>query len=136
MAGALQTYELCDVFEILTENEILTQCNHRNVAHAQLQQALATTCIVENVYSFEGYAFARKKLFRPETATSSRLSEEDELVGDGIHDSARWEEGLQGYSRPARSVKATPSARAWSIVRTVQCYNRGLACTPIDSLCS
>ncbi|MGH7184730.1 MAG: hypothetical protein ACREIB_00410 [Pseudomonadota bacterium] len=28
---------------------------------------------------------ARKKLFRPQTAASPRLEEEDELVGDGVH---------------------------------------------------
>jgi hypothetical protein len=30
-------------------------------------------------------AFARKKLFRPQTAASARLREEDELFRDGVH---------------------------------------------------
>jgi hypothetical protein len=58
----------------------------RHVAHAQRQQALAAARIVQNIDRLKCDAFARKKLFRPKTGTSARLSEKDESVGNASHD--------------------------------------------------
>jgi hypothetical protein len=44
-----------------------------------LEQALATGRIVQDINGDEINFFARKKLFRPETAASPRLGKQDEL---------------------------------------------------------
>ena len=85
VASALKSHELCDVFQVLSEDELFTSRDHGHVSHTELQQALATTLVVQDIDMIEGYAFARKKLFRPETAASPRLREQYELLSDGIH---------------------------------------------------
>jgi hypothetical protein len=85
MAGALQTDELGDVLEILTEHELIAARNHRHVAHAEREQFLTAAGIVEYVDRDEIDVFFRKKLFRSEAAASPRLGEQYELVGDCVH---------------------------------------------------
>jgi hypothetical protein len=86
MTGALQADELGDVFEILSEDEVLAFCDDGHVAHTELEQSLAPACVVQNVDMLVIDAFARKKLFRPKTAASPRLSEQNEFLGDGVHE--------------------------------------------------
>jgi hypothetical protein len=85
VTGPLETDEFRDVFEILAEDIVLAFGNDRNVAYAELEQTLASTCVVEHVDVLVVDAFTRKKLFRPETATSSRLREQYEFFCDGVH---------------------------------------------------
>ena len=85
MPRALQTNEFGHVFEVLSEDEVLAFRNHRHIAHAELEQSLAPSGVVQYVYVFVIDAFARKKLLRPETAASPRLREEHELFGDSVH---------------------------------------------------
>jgi hypothetical protein len=82
---ALQAHELGHVFEVLAEYELLALRNHRHVTHAELEQALAAASVVQYVDVFESDALTRKKLFRPETTASARLSEENEFVSDRVH---------------------------------------------------
>jgi len=53
--------------------------NHRDIAYSELEQAFAACRIVQDVNGDEINFFARKKLFRPETAASPRLGKQDEL---------------------------------------------------------
>jgi hypothetical protein len=109
----LQPDEFGDVFEILSEDEALASGDDRYVAHAELQQALAAARVVEDVDRFEIDAFTRKKLFRPKTAASTRLCEERELFGDGVH----------GESFVRESGKPTPDARSTARSARARCYN-------------
>jgi hypothetical protein len=86
VSGTLQADKLGNVFQILPEDECITFGHHRNITHAELQQPFASTGVVEHVDGFEVDAFARKKLFRPETAASARLREENEFLSDRVHD--------------------------------------------------
>jgi hypothetical protein len=81
VAGAGETDELGDVFQVLPEDEILASGDDGNVADTVGQQAVTARRVVEDVDGYEVDLFARKKLFRPETAASPRLGEEDELFG-------------------------------------------------------
>jgi hypothetical protein len=85
VSRTLQTDEFRDVFEVLTENEVIAFGYDRNVAYAELQQAVASAGVVQDVHGFEIDAFTRKKLFRPQTAASARLSEKREFFRDGVH---------------------------------------------------
>ena len=93
MARALQADELCDVFEILTEDVVLAFRDDRHIAHAELEEPLAAAGVVQNVDMLVIDAFARKKLFRPKTAASPRLSEQNEFLGGGIHRAPRSDGG-------------------------------------------
>lgn len=79
MAGALEADELGNVFQILTEYELLALGDNRDIAYAELEQAFAAGRIVQDINGNEVNFFARKKLFRPETAASPRLGKQDEL---------------------------------------------------------
>ena len=79
VAGALQADEFGDVFQILAKDELLAFGYDRYIAYAELEQAFAAIRVVEYVNGDEIYFFARKKLFRPETAASPRLGKQDEL---------------------------------------------------------
>lgn len=79
MAGALKTDELGNVFQILAEYELLALGDNRDIAHTELEQAFTAGRIVQDINGDEVYFFARKKLFRPETAASPRLGKQDEL---------------------------------------------------------
>jgi hypothetical protein len=59
---------------------------HRHGAHAELEQLLFSRRIVHHVNRDEVNAFLRKKLFRPQATTSTRLGEQDQFVGDTLHD--------------------------------------------------
>jgi hypothetical protein len=86
MPGALKAHEFGDVFEILAKYVLLAFGDDRHVAHAERQQPLAAARIVQNVDRFKFDPLARKKLFRPETGTSARLSEKYEFFGNASHD--------------------------------------------------
>jgi hypothetical protein len=79
MAGALEADKLGDILEVLPEYELIALGNHRNIAHAELEQAFAAGRIVQDINGDEIDFFARKKLFRPETAASPRLGKQNEL---------------------------------------------------------
>jgi len=59
--------------------------DYRHIAHAVLEQALTTLRVVQYVDGNKINFFARKKLFRPETAASPGLGKEYELFGGGAH---------------------------------------------------
>lgn len=79
MAGALEADKLGDIFQVLPEYELIALGNHRNIAYAELEQAFASSRIVQDINGDEINFFARKKLFRPETAASPRLGKQNEL---------------------------------------------------------
>jgi hypothetical protein len=79
MAGALEADKLGDILQVLPEYELIALGNHRNIAHAKLEQAFAAGRIVQDINGDEIDFFARKKLFRPETAASPRLGKQNEL---------------------------------------------------------
>ena len=106
MSRALQADEFRDVFEVLAEDEVLTFRDDRHVANAELEQSLAAAGIVQDVDMFVIDAFARKKLFRPKTAASARLREQNEFFSDGVHGRVGSWRGKQGYYPTRSSVKA------------------------------
>ena len=79
MAGALETDKLGDIFQILSEDELFALGDDRNISYAQLEQAFAAGRIVQDINGDKIDLFARKKLFRPETAASPGLGKQDEL---------------------------------------------------------
>jgi len=79
MAGALEADKLGDIFQVLPEYELIALGNHRNIAYDELEQAFASSRIVQDINGDEINFFARKKLFRPETAASPRLGKQNEL---------------------------------------------------------
>ena len=81
VARALEPDELGDVLEVLSEDVVSPLCDHRHVADAQREQLLPPAGILQHVDHDVVYASPRKKLFRPETAASPGLGEEDELFG-------------------------------------------------------
>jgi hypothetical protein len=85
VAGALQADKLGDVLEVLTENVLIASREHRHGAHAEFDQLLFSRRIVHHVNRDEVNALFRKKLFRPKATASTRLSEQDEFVGDVFH---------------------------------------------------
>jgi hypothetical protein len=86
MTGALQPDELGDIFEVLAKDVLLAPGHHGHVAHAEGEQPFPSPGIVQDVHGFEVDAFARKKLFRPETGASAGLGEKYEFVCDATHD--------------------------------------------------
>jgi hypothetical protein len=108
VSRTLQADEFGYVFEVLAENEVLAFGDDRYVTNTELQQALPPAGIVQDVDMLVIDALTRKKLFRPETAASPRLSEQNEFFGDGVHGRLDpWREEQDYY--PARSrVKARP----------------------------
>jgi hypothetical protein len=85
MPGALQTDKLGDVLEVLAENVLAASREYRHGADAELEQLLFARGIVDYVNRDEVNALFRKKLFRPKATASTRLSEQDEFVGDVFH---------------------------------------------------
>ena len=83
--AALQTHELGDVLKILAKDVLITFREHRYVAHAELEQLLASCGVVQYIERQEVNAFVRKKLFRSETAASAGLGEQDKSVADDFH---------------------------------------------------
>ena len=79
MPGALKADELGDIFEVLSEDELIALGDNGNIAYAELEQAFTAGRVVQDINGDEIDFFARKKLFRPETAASSRLGKQDEL---------------------------------------------------------
>jgi hypothetical protein len=63
----------------LSEYKLIALGNNRDIAHAELEQAFAAVRVIQDINGDEIDFFARKKLFRPETATSSRLGKQNEL---------------------------------------------------------
>jgi hypothetical protein len=85
VAGALQADKFGNIFKILAKDELLSPGNDGYIAHAVREQAFAALRIIQYVDGDEINFFARKKLFRPETATSSRLRKKYELFSGGVH---------------------------------------------------
>jgi len=79
VSGTLEADELGYVFQVLSEDKLLALGNDRDIAHTEFEQAFAARRIVQDINGDEIDFFARKKLFRPETATSPRLGKQDEL---------------------------------------------------------
>jgi hypothetical protein len=100
--GALEPDEFGDILEVLAEYVLVAFGDNRHVAHAEREQSLASSRIVQDVDRIELDALARKKLFRPETGASAGLGEEQEFVGDATHDFLP----MKNYDY--KSTKATP----------------------------
>ena len=83
--GALQANKLGDVFKVLTENVLIACREHRHGAHAEFEQPLLSRRVVGYVNRDEVDAFFRKKLFRSQATTSTRLGEQDKIVSDALH---------------------------------------------------
>ena len=79
VAGTLKSDKFGDIFQVLSEYKLIALGNNRDIAHAELEQAFAAVRVIQNINGDEIDFFARKKLFRPETAASSRLGKQDEL---------------------------------------------------------
>jgi hypothetical protein len=86
VTGALQAYELGDIFEVRTEHEVFAFGDDGNVADSELEQPLASAGVVQYIDDIVIDVFTRKKLFRTQAAASSRLREQNESVGGSIHD--------------------------------------------------
>ena len=85
MTAALQADELGNIFEILTENVLVSLGQHGHTARAQAQESLLAFPVVQNVEGDEAYALLRKKLFRSKTAASARLGKQNEIISDIFH---------------------------------------------------
>ena len=85
MSCALDANELGHIFEILAKNELLTSGEHGHGAHAEFKQLRAPGSIVQDIDAAEGDALFRKKLFRSEATASTRLSEQNKLIGANFH---------------------------------------------------
>jgi hypothetical protein len=85
VSSALEADEFRDVFEVLTEHEVVAFRYDRNVANTELEQPVAAAGVVQDVDVFVIDAFTRKKLFRPKTTASPRLREQNEFFSDDIH---------------------------------------------------
>jgi len=81
----LQADKLGDVFKVLTENVLIACREHRHGAHAEFEQPLLSRRIVDYVNRNEVNAFFRKKLFRSQATTSTRLGEQDKIVSNAFH---------------------------------------------------
>jgi len=82
VAGTLEADELGDIFEVLSEDELIALGDNGNVAYAELEQAFTAGRVAQNINGDEIDFFARKKLFRPEAAASPWLGKQDELFVD------------------------------------------------------
>jgi hypothetical protein len=88
VAGALQPDEFGNVLQVLAKDKLFALGDDRDVAYAELEQSFAALRIVQYINGDEINFFARKKLFRPETAASPGLGEKYELfVGAHMCDS-------------------------------------------------
>jgi len=85
VAGALQTDELGDVFQVLAKDKLFAPGHDRHIAHAELDQTFTALRIVQDIDGDKINFFARKKLFRPETTASPRLGKEYELFSGSAH---------------------------------------------------
>lgn len=85
MPGAVETDELRHVFQALRQGVGAAFGDYGHIAQAEFQQAFTAAGIVDYVDRFESYAFARKKLFRPETAASAGLGEKNKTLGGFFH---------------------------------------------------
>jgi hypothetical protein len=112
VAGALKADKFGNIFQILTEDELIALGNNRDIAHTELEQAFATCRIVQDINGDEIDFFARKKLFRPETTASPRLGKQNELfVGAHIGPLCRRLKGS------VRLTFSDAGRQGW------QCYN-------------
>jgi hypothetical protein len=79
VAGTLKADKLGNVLQVLSKDKLIALGDHGDIANTELEQAFAARRIVQNVDGDEINFFARKKLFRPETAASARLGKQNEL---------------------------------------------------------
>jgi len=75
VSRALHADKLGYVFEILTKNVLPFPREHRHRADAKLEKLVAPCGIIDNIDGGKEDLFFRKKLFRSETAASTRLRE-------------------------------------------------------------
>jgi hypothetical protein len=85
VTAALQADELGNIFEILTENVLVSPGQHGHAARAESQELLLTRWIVQHIDGNEVDALLRKKLFRSKAAASAGLSEQNERISDIFH---------------------------------------------------
>lgn len=85
MPAALQTDELGDVFQVLTEDILIAFGQDGHGASAELGQPLLGRGIVQYVERGEMDAFFRKKLFRSQATASTGLGEKNKFVAGAFH---------------------------------------------------
>jgi hypothetical protein len=81
----LHADKLGDILEILTKNVLTRAREHRHSAHSKLEQLLPPCRIVDDVDGAKRNLLFRKKLFRSETAASTRLSKQNKWISPGFH---------------------------------------------------
>src|SRR5690606_38488070 len=78
--------EFRERLEHLPESVLIAFCEHGHFTQPELlEEKLAAAGVVEYVDDVEVYAAFRKKLFRSEAATSSRLGEVGVAIGGQFH---------------------------------------------------
>jgi hypothetical protein len=85
MSRALQPDKFGDVLEVLAEDILVASGEHRHSPRAEPEQLLSSCLIVQNIQGEKVDAFFRKKLFRSQATTSTRLAEQDEFVIYAFH---------------------------------------------------
>jgi len=71
--GAFESDKFSYIFELLAKDVFFTLRYNRDIAQAQCQQSFTTARIVQDIDNFVVNLLFRKKLFRSEAGTSSRL---------------------------------------------------------------
>jgi hypothetical protein len=85
VTGALQADELGNIFEILTENVLVSRGQHRHAARAEPHELLLARRIVQHVDGNEADALLRKKLFRSKATASAGLGKQNEMISGIFH---------------------------------------------------
>ena len=76
VTAALQTDELGNIFEILTENILISLRQHWHAACAESRKVLLTLRVVQHINRNEANALLRKKLFRSKATASTGLGKQ------------------------------------------------------------
>jgi hypothetical protein len=85
VTAALQADEFGNIFEILTENVLVSPGQHGHAARSEPQELLFARAVVQDVDGNEVDALLRKKLFRSKAAASAGLSEQNERISGILH---------------------------------------------------
>jgi hypothetical protein len=85
VTAAVQADELGNIFEILTENVLVSPGQHGHAARSELQKLLLARPVVQHVDRNKVDALLRKKLFRPKAAASAGLGEQNETISGIFH---------------------------------------------------
>jgi hypothetical protein len=102
VTAALQADELGNIFEILTENILVSPGQHGHAPGSEPQELLLARRIVQHVDGNEVDALFRKKLFRSKAAASTRLGKQNKIISGIFH---------KELSQPRRILQQTHQSR-------------------------